>query len=65
MWALLGFLTWHGVPGSNQRDRCAWSRACSGGSRPGAEPLRLPPPANASHKRPRRLRVLTDGREDT
>ena len=26
---------------------------------PGAGPLRLPPPANAFHKRPRRLRVLT------
>ena len=57
-WALLGFLTWHGVPGSTSATGALEPRVL-GRITPGAEPLRLPPPANAFHKRPRRLRVLT------
>lgn len=58
VWALLGFLTWHAVPGSNSATGALEPRVL-GRITPGAEPLRLPPPANAFHKRPRRLRVLT------
>jgi anhydro-N-acetylmuramic acid kinase len=58
LWALLGFLTWHGVPGSTTATGALEPRVL-GRITPGAEPLRLPPPANAFHKRPRRLRVLT------
>ena len=57
-WALLGFLTWHGVPGTTTATGAAEPRVL-GRITPGAEPLRLPPPAHAYHKRPRRLRVLT------
>jgi anhydro-N-acetylmuramic acid kinase len=57
-WALLGFLTWHGVPGTTTATGALEQRVL-GRITPGAEPLRLPPPANAFHKRPRRLRVLT------
>jgi anhydro-N-acetylmuramic acid kinase len=58
VWALLGFLTWHGVPGTTTATGALEQRVL-GRFTPGAEPLRLPPPANAFHKRPRRLRVLT------
>jgi anhydro-N-acetylmuramic acid kinase len=58
LWALLGFLTWHGVPGSTTATG-ALEPSVLGRITPGAEPLRLPPSANAFHKRPRRLRVLT------
>ncbi len=58
LWALLGFLTWHGVPGTTSATG-ALEPSVLGRITPGAEPLRLPPPANAFHKRPRRLRVLT------
>jgi anhydro-N-acetylmuramic acid kinase len=58
MWALLGFLTWHGVPGTTTATG-ALEPSVLGRITPGVEPLRLPPPANAFHKRPRRLRVLT------
>ncbi len=58
LWALLGFLTWHGVPGSTSATGALVQRVL-GRITPGAEPLRLPPPANAYHKRPRRLRVLS------
>ena len=57
MWALLGFLTWHGVPGTTLAAGSEAPRVLSRIT-PGAEPLRLPPPANAYHKQPRRLRVL-------
>ncbi len=59
MWALLGFLTWHGVPGSNPATGALEAARARPASRRAREPLRLPPPANAFHKRPRRLRVLT------
>ncbi len=59
-WALLGFLTWHGVPGSTSATGAREQRVL-GRITPGAEPLRLPPPATAFHKRPRRLRVLGSG----
>ena len=58
IWALLGFLTWHGVPGSNPATGALGERV-PGRITPGAEPLRPPAPANAFHKRPRRLRVLS------
>ncbi|MEO6513005.1 MAG: anhydro-N-acetylmuramic acid kinase [Nocardioides sp.] len=58
LWALLGFLTWHGVPGTTTATG-ALEPSVLGRVTPGAEPLRLPPSANAFHKRPRRLRVLT------
>jgi anhydro-N-acetylmuramic acid kinase len=61
-WALLGFLTWHGVPGSNPATGALEERVL-GRITPGAEPLRLPPPSNAFHKRPRRLRVLSTAGE--
>ena len=60
MWALLGFLTWHGVPGTTLAAGSEAPRVL-GRITPGAEPLRLPPPANAYHKQPRRLRVLVPG----
>ena len=60
MWALLGFLTWHGVPGTILATGTETPRVL-GRITPGAEPLRLPPPANAYHKQPRRLRVLVPG----
>ena len=60
MWALLGFLTWHGVPGTTLATGAEAPRVL-GRITPGAEPLRLPPPANAYHKQPRRLRVLVPG----
>ena len=60
MWALLGFLTWHGVPGSTPAPGAEAPRVL-GRITPGADPLRLPPPANAYHRQPRRLRVLVPG----
>ncbi len=60
MWALLGFLTWHGVPGSTSATGAAEPRVL-GRISPGEEPLRLPPPAAAFHKRPRRLHVFAPG----
>ncbi len=56
MWAMLGFLTWHGLPaatGATGATGAAGPRVL-GGISPGTGPLRLPPPAT----RPvRRLRV--------
>lgn len=54
MWALLGFLTWHGVPAPAVTGAAV--RRLLGRISPGELPLRLPPPAEAP---PRRLRVLT------
>jgi anhydro-N-acetylmuramic acid kinase len=62
LWALLGFLTWHGVPGTTTATG-AHEPSVLGRITPGVEPLRLPPPAHAFHKRPRRLRVLTTAGE--
>ena len=55
LWALLGFLTWHGVPGSTSATGALEPRIL-GRITPGLEPLRLPKPATWP---PRRLRVLT------
>jgi anhydro-N-acetylmuramic acid kinase len=60
MWALLGFLTWHGVAGATSATGAAEPRIL-GRVSPGREALRLPPPANAYHRTPRRLRVLAPG----
>jgi anhydro-N-acetylmuramic acid kinase len=51
LWALLGFLTWHGVPVATGERR----PRVLGRLSPGDEPLRLPAPVPA----PRRLRVTT------
>ena len=40
LWALLGFLTWHGVPVATGERR----RGCSAGSPPATSPWRCPPP---------------------
>lgn len=54
MWAMLGFLSWHGVPGSTAATG-ARGRRILGRISPGAEPLRLPEPVLDPV---RRLRVL-------
>ena len=54
MWALLGFLTWHGVPGSTSATGSRGPRVL-GRISPGEGPLRLPEPVSVS---PERLRVL-------
>jgi anhydro-N-acetylmuramic acid kinase len=43
MWALIGFLTWHGLPGATGATGADGARML-GRISPGAEPLRLPPP---------------------
>ncbi len=56
MWALLGFLTWHGLPVTTGATGAVGPRVL-GRISPGVGPLRLPPPAS----RPvRRLRVVSD-----
>ena len=55
LWALLGFLTWHGVPGTTNATGAREARIL-GRITPGLEPLRLPKPATWP---PRRLRVRT------
>ncbi len=55
LWALLGFLTWHGLPATTGATGAAGPRVL-GRVSPGAEPLRLPPPA---HRPVRRLRVVS------
>jgi anhydro-N-acetylmuramic acid kinase len=55
LWALLGFLTWHGLPGSTVATGALEPRVL-GRITPGLEPLRLPKPATWP---PRRLRVVT------
>jgi anhydro-N-acetylmuramic acid kinase len=42
--AILGFLTWHGIPAVDPRYTGARRAAILGSITPGAEPLRLPPP---------------------
>ena len=56
MWALLGFLTWHGVAGSTSATGATEPRIL-GRITPGAEALRMPPAATAYHRVPRRLLV--------
>lgn len=53
--ALLGFLTWHSIPGNTPGTTGAGPRTL-GSLTPGAGPLRMPEPAT---RRPSRLRVLT------
>jgi anhydro-N-acetylmuramic acid kinase len=55
LWALVGFLTWHGLPGGTSATGALESRVL-GRITPGREPLRLPKPAAWP---PRRLRVLS------
>jgi anhydro-N-acetylmuramic acid kinase len=45
LWALLGFLTWHGVPGNMIGTTGATHPRILGRITPGLEPLRLPKPA--------------------
>ncbi|WP_433869766.1 anhydro-N-acetylmuramic acid kinase [Saccharopolyspora sp. CA-218241] len=52
--ALLGFLTWHGLPGTYPDATGATGPRLLGALTPGAGPLRLPAPAD---RRPRRLRI--------
>ncbi len=52
--ALLGFLTWNGVPGNTPSTTGAAGPRLLGSITPGSGPLRLPEPAT---RRPRRLRV--------
>ncbi|MFD6951312.1 anhydro-N-acetylmuramic acid kinase [Nocardiopsis sp. TSRI0078] len=54
LFALVGFLTWHGLPGSVPACTGARRAPVAGRITPGAGPLRLPEPAAAA---PRRLRV--------
>ncbi len=54
LWALLGFLTWHGLAGATTATGAREARVL-GRITPGLEPLRLPKPASWP---PRRLRVV-------
>lgn len=54
--AVLGFLSWHGVPGSVPSATGAGHASVLGSFTPGAGPLRLPEPAPCP---PARLRLLT------
>ncbi|MFC7340819.1 anhydro-N-acetylmuramic acid kinase [Saccharopolyspora griseoalba] len=54
--ALLGFLTWHSLPGNTPGTTGADGPRVLGSLTPGSGPLRLPEPAT---RRPTRLRVLT------
>lgn len=53
LFALLGFLTWHGVPATVPSCTGARHATLAGRISPGASPLRLPPPAPS----PARLRI--------
>ena len=56
LFALIGFLSWHGLPGSLPECTGARRAPVAGRITPGAEPLRMPRPAQAA---PRRLYVST------
>jgi anhydro-N-acetylmuramic acid kinase len=56
--AILGYLTWNGLPGSVTAATGARHRSILGSVEPGAGPLELPPPLGSS---PSRLRLLEDG----
>ncbi len=58
LFALIGFLTWHGIPGSVPACTGARRAPVAGRITPGAGPLRLPEPAAAV---PQRLRVEARG----
>jgi anhydro-N-acetylmuramic acid kinase len=55
--ALLGFLSWHGLPGSVPAATGARRPAILGSIQPGAEPLQMPTPASVA---PRRLRLRSE-----
>ena len=55
LWALLGFMTWHGLAGATSATGALEGRVL-GRITPGLEPLRLPKPATWP---PRRLQVLS------
>ncbi|MEV6108023.1 anhydro-N-acetylmuramic acid kinase [Streptomyces sp. NPDC051940] len=54
LFALLGYLTWHGLPGTVPSATGARTPSVLGSLTPGAAPLRLPEPAG---RMPRRLRI--------
>ncbi len=56
--AVLGFLSWHGLPGSVPAATGARHRAILGSIQPGSQPLELPPPAGST---PRLLRMAVAG----
>jgi anhydro-N-acetylmuramic acid kinase len=56
--AVLGYLTWNGRPGSVTAATGARHPSILGSIEPGARPLELPPPLGSS---PSRLRLLEDG----
>ena len=60
LWALLGFMTWHGLAGEDGTTSATGAREARvlGRITPGLEPLRLPKPAAWP---PRRLRVVAPG----
>jgi anhydro-N-acetylmuramic acid kinase len=58
LFALIGFLTWHGLAGSVPACTGARRAPVAGRLTPGSGPLRLPEPATAA---PSRLRVETPG----
>ena len=47
LFALVGWLTWHGLPGAVPAATGANGPRVAGSITPGAEPLRLPPPLPA------------------
>ena len=53
--AVLGYLTWNGRPGSVTAATGAWHPSILGSIEPGAAPLELPPPLGSS---PSRLRLV-------
>ncbi len=56
--AVLGYLTWNGRPGSVTAATGATHRSILGSIEPGAGPLVLPPPLASS---PSRLRLVGEG----
>lgn len=56
LFALLGYLSWHGLPGTHPACTGARQARVAGRLTPGTGPLTLPPPATTA---PRALRVLT------
>ncbi|MBO0873251.1 MAG: anhydro-N-acetylmuramic acid kinase, partial [Pseudonocardia sp.] len=61
LFALLGFLSWHGVPATVPSCTGARHPSIVGRLSPGAGPLRLPPPATTA---PTRLSLLVDPEEN-
>lgn len=59
LFALIGFLTWHGLPGTVPDCTGARHTSIAGRITPGAQPLRLPDPATTH---PTTLRIATSAR---